>query len=114
MSSYDLKMIHSIIKILTLERCKKLQSCENFKVKITGANTGGITCMMGGLPAFVPVSQLEKKADGSWWTQEEMVASFSGQEISVAILEVSRTENKIVCSVIRALENDRLRRLEVS
>jgi ribosomal protein S1 len=96
------------------ELCKKLQSCENFKVKITGANAGGITCMMGGLPAFVPVSQLEKKADGSWWTQEEMVASFSGQEISVAILEVSRTDNKIVCSVLRALENDRLRRLEVS
>lgn len=89
------------------------ESCENFNVKITGANTGGITCIMGGLPAFIPVSQLEKKADGSWWTQEEIVASFSGQEISVAILEVSRTENKIVCSVLRALENDRLRRLEV-
>lgn len=69
--------------------------------------------MMGGLPAFVPVSQLKKKTDGSWWTQEEMLASFSGQEISVSLLEVSRTENKIVCSELRALENDRLRRLEV-
>ncbi|KAL4517527.1 hypothetical protein Ndes2437B_g06756 [Nannochloris sp. 'desiccata'] len=54
------------------------ESCENFNVKITGANTGGITCIMGGLPAFIPVSQLEKKADGSWWTQEEMCALYFG------------------------------------
>ena len=123
-----------------------LQSCENFKVTVSGANSGGLTFTMGGLPAFVPVSQLAKKADRTWWTQDvsiayweyysqkkkfgfkywleiksshnyfqllqEMGETFIGHDVSVAILEVSQEGNKIVCSITRAEENDKMRRLE--
>ena len=40
------------------------------RVLITGANNGGLTANLGGVPIFVPVSQLERKPDRTWWTAE--------------------------------------------
>jgi len=39
-------------------------------VLITGANKGGLTANLGGISVFIPVSQLERKSDKSWWTVE--------------------------------------------
>lgn len=47
-----------------------MQGCENFTVFITGANNGGLTANLGGIPVFIPVSQLERKIDKTWWTAE--------------------------------------------
>ena len=44
---------------------------------------------------------------------QELEDKFLGQQASVAILDVSREENKLVCSIVRANENNRMRRLEV-
>lgn len=44
---------------------------------------------------------------------QDMTAQFAGQEVSLAILEVARTSRKVVCSVVKAKENDDLRQLEV-
>ena len=42
-----------------------------------------------------------------------MVAHFAGQEVSLAVLEVTRASRKVVCSVVKAKENNDLRHLEV-
>lgn len=68
---------------------------------------------LGGVSVFVPVSQLERKEDRTWWTEEEMSRAFIGQEISVAIMEVSPAEKKVVCSVLKGIENEKIRKIEV-
>lgn len=44
---------------------------------------------------------------------QDMLAHFAGQEVSLAVLEVTRASRKVVCSVVKAKENDDLRQLEV-
>lgn len=44
---------------------------------------------------------------------QDMAAHFAGQEVSLAVLEVARASRKVVCSVVKAKENDDLRQLEV-
>ena len=44
-------------------------------MRIDGANSGGITSRLGGLALFVPVSQLEKKDGGKWWSAEVRLAA---------------------------------------
>jgi len=110
-------------------------------VTVEGANSGGLLSRFNGLSLFVPVSQLEKKGANEWWTEQvgpatgawcsrhptctwyflttspglvqDMVAHFAGQEVSLAVLEVTRASRKVVCSVVKAKENNDLRRLEV-
>jgi ribosomal protein S1 len=90
-----------------------MQRCENFGLTITGITAKGLTGSLSGLPAFIPVSQIEKRVGGAWWTEEEMYREFLGRNLSVAILEVSRNSKKVVCSPSKARENDILRSLEV-
>lgn len=42
-----------------------------------------------------------------------MAAHFTGQEVNLAVVEVVRASRKVVCSVVKAKENDDLRQLEV-
>ena len=90
-----------------------LNSYENFIITPKSVNSGGIICSICALPGFVPVSHLPRKADGSWWTTEEIEAEFVGKEVAVAIIEVSQSDNRIVCSVLKAQENNVMRTIEV-
>ena len=45
---------------------------------------------------------------------QDLAAQFAGREVSLAILEVARSSRKVVCSLVKAKENDDLRQLEVS
>ncbi|PRW20678.1 30S ribosomal S1 [Chlorella sorokiniana] len=90
-----------------------VQHKENLRVTVEGANSGGLLSRFNGLSLFVPVSQLEKKGANEWWTEQDMMAHFAGQEVSLAVLEVTRASRKVVCSVVKAKENNDLRRLEV-
>lgn len=107
-------------------------------VTIEGANNGGLLSRLNGLSLFVPVSQLEKKGHNEWWTEkvtqaedtadkartatcltcsfllQDMAAQFAGREVGLAVLEVARASRKIVCSVVKARENDDLRHLAVT
>lgn len=82
-------------------------------MRIDGANSGGITSRLTGLSLFVPVSQLEKREGGEWWSEETMEAEFVGQELPLAVTEVSRKNRKVVASLTRAHENAAVRSLEV-
>jgi predicted RNA-binding protein with RPS1 domain len=42
-----------------------------------------------------------------------MEAAFIGKEVAVTILQVDRSSRKVVCSLLRAVENDSLRHIEV-
>ena len=42
-----------------------------------------------------------------------MAAHFTGKEVNLAVVEVVRASRKVVCSVVKAKENDDLRQLEV-
>ena len=44
---------------------------------------------------------------------QEMANTFIGQEIPVAVLEASAATRKVVCSIVKAKENEGLRKLEV-
>ncbi|KAI3434526.1 hypothetical protein D9Q98_002599 [Chlorella vulgaris] len=90
-----------------------IQHKENLMVTIEGANNGGLLSRLNGLSLFVPVSQLEKKGHNEWWTEKDMAAQFAGREVGLAVLEVARASRKIVCSVVKARENDDLRHLAV-
>lgn len=86
---------------------------ENIKVTVDGANSGGLVSRIGGIPLFIPVSQLEKKDENSWWTEPEMVSTYRGKEINVAVTEVSRGSRKVLGSLSKAGDNDSLRGLKV-
>lgn len=90
-----------------------VQHKENLRVLIEGANNGGLLSRLNGLALFVPVSQLEKRGHNEWWTEQDMAAQYAGREVSLAVLEVARSSRKVVCSVVKAKENDDLRQLEV-
>lgn len=37
---------------------------------VEGANNGGLLSRLNGLQLFVPVSQLERKGQNEWWTEQ--------------------------------------------
>lgn len=47
-----------------------LQAKENFRVRVESANAGGLVSKLNGLSLFIPVSQLEKRPGGEWWTEQ--------------------------------------------
>jgi len=76
---------------------------EIVKVKITGANQGGLTTDIAGLKAFLPVSQLSgehtpKTLDTDRQKASEDLKVFIGQEFSVKIITVNPRNNKLIVS----------------
>jgi small subunit ribosomal protein S1 len=76
---------------------------EIVKVKINGANQGGLTCDLAGLKAFLPISQLSqehlpKSLDTDRVKMGEELKGFVGQEFSVKIITVNPRNNKLIVS----------------
>lgn len=76
---------------------------EIVKVKINGANQGGLTADLAGLKAFLPVSQLSgehipKMLDTDRQRAGEELKNFIGQEFSVKIITVNPRNNKLIVS----------------
>ncbi len=82
---------------------EKKESNENLKVKILGANKGGLLTEISGLPAFLPVSQLSAnhypKVDGGD-TQKifRELQKFIGKELEVRVLDFNPQEDKLILS----------------
>ena len=82
---------------------KKKNQNETIKIKITGANKGGLLANVEDIPAFLPVSQLSsshypqvKNSDQTKILQE--LQKFIGQEFEVKILEFIPKDDKLVLS----------------
>lgn len=86
------------------DKLQKMKDEEEIvKVKILGANKGGLLGKLLGIPAFLPVSQLSSKnypkvegGDTSKILYE--LQKFIGKEIDVKILDFSQKEEKLILS----------------
>jgi len=86
---------------------------ENLSVIVNGVNKGGLTAFIAGYPVFVPISQLLRRADGEMWDAQSLQEHYMKKRISIAMLEIGREDRRVVCSEIKAVENDALRGLRV-
>jgi len=86
------------------QQIKELQeSGEVLKVKIAGANAGGLTTAVNDLKAFLPVSRLSNdhypKVDQNDRTKlTEELKKFIGEELNVKIIDVNPRTKKLVVS----------------
>jgi len=76
---------------------------EEFGVKVTGANSGGLMAEVEGLKAFLPVSQLSndhypRVDDGDKAKILEELKKFVGQELKVKILDFNLRTDKLILS----------------
>lgn len=83
-------------------RTKKAKD-EIFKVKILGANKGGLLAEVAGIPSFLPVSQLTqenypKVEGGDTSNILKELQKFIGQELEVKVLDFSQREGKVILS----------------
>lgn len=82
---------------------QKKEKDEVFKVKIFGANKGGLVSEVSGIPAFLPVSQLSSEhyprvEGGETIKILQELQKFVGQELSVKILDFSQRDEQIILS----------------
>ncbi len=76
---------------------------EVVRVKVVGANSGGLLVDLNGLQAFLPTSQLSNKnypreAEGNRNKVVEELQKFVGQELNVKIISLNPRTNKLIVS----------------
>lgn len=86
-----------------LDLQEKFKTGEPAAVKITDANKGGLMTEIGGIPGFVPVSQLSPsnypRVEGG--DKEEILSRlrrFIGQEMMVKVINCDKEANKLIFS----------------
>ena len=92
---------------------KKKEDGESFKVKILGANKGGLLAKVSGIPAFIPVSQLSpvnypKVENNDSQKILKALQKFVGKELEVKIFDLDQREQKLILSE-RAKENEKIK-----
>lgn len=94
---------------------QKKENGETFKVKILGANKGGLLSKISNIPSFLPVSQLSLKhyprVKGA--DQSEILKAlqkFIGEELEVKIFDISKKEEKLILSE-KAKESEKIKEL---
>jgi len=89
---------------ITWEKLKrKAENGEILKVKIIGANKGGLLSKIEGIPAFLPVSQLSPqhypRVEGGEGTKIlKKLQKLVGKELEVKIFDINPAENKLILS----------------
>ncbi len=76
---------------------------DEIKIKITGANSGGLMAELEGLKAFLPVSQLSNEHyprvdDGNRTKILEELKKFIGQELTVKVIDANPRTEKLIIS----------------
>jgi len=82
---------------------QKKENEEILKVKILGANKGGLMTKVSGVPAFLPVSQLSSelypKVEGGEKTKIlKELQKLIGREMEVKILDLSQRDEQVILS----------------
>lgn len=103
-------------KELAWEQLRQMkEKGESIKIKILGANKGGLLTEFLGIPAFLPVSQLSvnnyPRVEGAD-TQKILKAlqSFVGKEMEVKIFDSNPTEEKLILSE-KAKETEKIKEI---
>jgi len=91
------------------------QNGEIIKIKISGANKGGLLAELNGIKGFLPLSQLSiehypRVKDGNSAEILKSLQQLVGQEIEVKIIDASIEENKLIFSekAVTSKEIDKL------
>jgi small subunit ribosomal protein S1 len=103
-------------KELTWEELRqKREKREIVKVKISGANKGGLLAELSAVPAFLPVSQLSQenypKVEGGDTTKIlRELQKFIGQELAVQIFDLDPKAGKLILSE-KSKESEKIKEL---
>lgn len=101
---------------ITWKKLQELKQTEElFKVKVLGANKGGLLAQIEGVQAFLPVSQLSQehypKVEGGNPNQIlKELQKFMGEELEVEILDLDQKDEKVILSE-KSKEKNRLKEL---
>lgn len=81
---------------------ESIREAKIIKVKITGANKGGLLAQISGIPAFLPVSQLSLKnyprVKGDTEKILQKLQKFIGKEMEVKVLSLNKGGGQIIIS----------------
>lgn len=96
-----------------LELENKKEKNESFNVKILKANKGGLLTKVGGVPAFLPVSQLSpenypKVEDGDQSEILRRLQKFIGKEIKVKIINLNPKQRSLIVSEKASMFEDQI------
>ncbi len=99
----ELSLAKANRELVWKELRQKKENNETIKIKVLGANKGGLLTEFKRIPAFLPASQLSlthysqlQKADQLDLLKE--LQKFIGQELKVKVFEFSSSQNKIILS----------------
>jgi ribosomal protein S1 len=97
---------------------KKKEEGEKIKVKILGANKGGLLTKVSGVDAFLPVSQLSLEnypdvEDGDPEKILEELKKFVGKEMEVKILGILEKDAQLILSEKLAKEEKEIKKYKV-
>jgi len=97
---------------------KKKEEGEKIKVKILGANKGGLLTKVSGIDAFLPVSQLSLEnypevEDGNPEKILEKLKKFVGKEMEVKILGILEKDAQVILSEKLAKEEKEIKKYKV-
>lgn len=94
---------------------QKKDADELIKVKIIGANKGGLLAEVSSIPAFLPVSQLSpenypKVEDADAQKILKALQKFVGKEMELKVFDINPKENKLILSE-RAKEAEKIKEI---
>lgn len=110
----DLSIRSASQEITWRELKKQKESQELITVKITDANKGGLLAQIGGIQAFLPVSQLTNenypRVEGADSNKIlTALQKFIGQEMNVKIFDLSQKDEKLILSE-KAKESEKIQK----
>lgn len=99
----ELSALEADREIAWLKLREKKDSGESLKIRILGANKGGLLATLSGINAFLPVSQLSSTnypriEDGDTSKILRELQKFVGQEMELRILDLDPKEGKLILS----------------
>jgi small subunit ribosomal protein S1 len=97
---------------------KKKEEGEKIKVKILGANKGGLLARISGIDAFLPISQLSPEnypevEDGNQEKILEKLKKFVGKEMEVKILGILEKDAQVILSEKLVKEEEEVKKYKV-
>ena len=79
---------------------------ESFDAHVTGSNSGGLIADLGGIEAFIPISQIAAAGDRK--IDAERLAEYIGRTLRVKAIEVDRARNRAILSERGAVADQRV------
>lgn len=111
----ELSLNQASNELVWTELAEKKEKGETIKIKILGANKGGLLSQVLDVPAFLPVSQLlpnhyPRVENGDATKILTELQKFVGQDLEVKIFDLDSRENKLILSE-KAKESEKLKEI---